>query len=162
MNKSQVKEFVKAQKGYLLAKANNETVKRIDKENKTKVLQAREFYTEYIAELPEEPIKRILEPIEDYRMSESDFETYCKLVYEENIKSGLKIPDIGIELYYTSVDCETRKALEEAEKQLFEAGQFTIPNSIKESLKKAFINYKYKEELIDLLIKLDAKTIPTI
>lgn len=155
MNKNQIKEFKQAQRNYLQSKANDETVKKIDKETKIKVLKTHEFYTEYIPELPEEPIERILDPIGDFRMSEKDFETYCKLVYEENKKSGVYTPD-----WNTTVDYKTRKELIEAENKLFEIGQYIIPNSVRETLKGAFTDYKYRDYIIDLMIKCDAKTIP--
>ncbi len=144
--------FKKAQKTYNRLKAENERVLKIDNQNKLKVLTENIFYSEKL-EAGGSTIQpeRIINPNADYQMSESDFITYIKLVYDLNIKSGLSIPD-----YNTTADHQIRKDLKAAEESLIDAGFSIIPKNIinHEVNQKMRTSYKHRQELISLMVRL--------
>lgn len=104
---------------------------------------------------PVEPGKRILSHVGDFTMSETDFERYCKLVWAEQIKAGLNVPD-----WNTTEDWETRPALRKAENGLIDFGLNNIPVS-EETKKKMKMDYVTREKMIDLAMRLDANTVPS-
>lgn len=145
MTNIQKNNFNKAKKHYNRIKAEHEKIRAIDEQSKIKVLTENQFYSE-------EDGERITESDIDFLMSESDFISYCKLVYIENTKKGLNVPD-----YETSVDYETFKALIQAEDSLLTAGFEIIPNSLKDekmTLESARNHWKFRDEMLKLMLRL--------
>ena len=145
-------ELVKAQKEYILAKAHNDNVKRIEEESKVKVLSENKFYTADHEEAGEKE-QRILKSNGDYHMSESDFTKYCKLCLVEYLKNGLDVPN-----YNTTPNYKTSKELKQAENKIIKIGIDIIvikENANREEYNKIANHWKYREELIDLILRLD-------
>jgi len=145
-------ELVKHQGEYIKAKAENEATIKIEKECKIKILTENVFITEGIEEEEQEDIERIYSPSSDYRMSEFDFTNYCKLVYAEEIKNGLDIPD-----YNTTADYKTSKNLKKAENELLKIGIDIIvekENANREDFEKVADHWKLRDEMIELVLQL--------
>jgi hypothetical protein len=102
----------KAQKNYMVAKANYETVCQIEKECKTKVLTENVFF---VSEEWEERGSRITDPIIDYLMNDARFRQYFRLCYEEYLKNGIAAED-----YLTCPTYKPFQALLKAEKELID------------------------------------------
>jgi len=134
------RKFAPVQMDYMKAKAMQETVTSIEKECKIKVLAANTFYN---VPLEGQDIERILDPISDFEMSDTDFTTYCKLFKDECTLRGALTPDFD-----TTVDYQTRPALRKAEKELIHWGHDQI---------KQLPQYKGKNKklLLDLFAKVD-------
>lgn len=143
LSKQIIKEFNKARSEYIKAKAVHEATEQIEKECKQKVLQENEFLTEDSQE-------RITDYKSDFRMNDEASERYFKLVYEEETKRGLNIPD-----YNTAATYKTFPALKKAEDDLLNIGIYTIPETERESIKKTFNHWKYRYEVLNLMVKLD-------
>jgi hypothetical protein len=138
-------EFEKAQVNYIKAKVNNDNIEEIAKECKQKVLNENVF-------LEEETEERILKPNADFLMGESDFEQYCKLVYEQELKRGLEVPSFD-----TTANYQTRPALLKAENELLEMGLKAVKEedlikkgSSYDQLRRAFNITKSREEFLNL------------
>lgn len=136
--KQQIKQ---AQKEYMRALASFQASQQIDKEAKEKVLSENIF-------VDEETGERLIKAISDFRMSDADFSKYIELCATERVKLGLDIP-----AEYTA-DYQTRPALKEAENKLIEIAVALTPKQHKDAIKKASRNWKYREELIDLTLRL--------
>jgi hypothetical protein len=142
MTNNQKTNFKQAQKQYNRIKAEHERVKAIEGQSKIKVLTENAFYSE-------EDNNRITETNSDFLMSESDFTEYCKMVFAENIKAGLDIPD-----YDTTADYKTFKALKQSEENLLKAGFDIIPNNLKSekvTLESVKNHWKYRSEMLDIM-----------
>jgi hypothetical protein len=142
MTNTQKTNFKKAQREYNRIKTEHERVLAIDQRSKNKVLTDNVFYSE-------EDNKRITNCNSDFLMSEEDFTNYCKLVFAENIKAGLNIPN-----YETTADYKTFKALKQAEDNLLIAGLEIIPNNLKSekvTLQEVKNHYKYREKMLDIM-----------
>lgn len=143
LSKELIREFNKTRSAYIKAKWAYETTVIIEKQCKVKVLNDNIFYTEDSKE-------RIIDYKSDFRMNDEDSEKYFKLVYEEEIKRGLDVPD-----YNTTVTYKTFPALKKAEDDLLNIGLYTIPENERESIKKTFNHWKYRYEVLNLMVKLD-------
>jgi len=131
------------QQKYLLINAEVETLKEIDGENKRRALNENCFITE-------DEGKRITDPSSDFLMSEADFKNYCKLVFEENKKAGLDVTD------YNIVACwKKEQELKKIENELLNLQLETVPAELRENLKKAWNNWKYRQEALDLILRLE-------
>jgi len=144
--------LVKAQKGYIIAKAENETVKQIEEESKVKVLKENIFLTADHEEAGEEQ-QRILKSNGDYHMNDEDFTKYCKLCLIEYLKNGLDVPDFN-----TTPDYLTRKTLMIAEEKLLNVGIEVIvknKDARREDLEKIKDHYEARKTMIELTLSLD-------
>jgi hypothetical protein len=71
------------------------------------------------------------------------------MVFAENIKAGLDIPD-----YDTTADYKTFKALKQSEENLLKAGFDIIPNNLKSekvTLESVKNHWKYRSEMLDIM-----------
>lgn len=133
-------EIKKYQKLYLVTKAEYETIKEISEENKIKVLSENIF--------TDAEGNRVLKY--DYLIEdEKQFDEFMKLCYKENKKSGLPVTE-----YDKVVEYPKYQELREIEKKLLQLQLKTLPEGLKEGIKKAHDNYKYREEALDLILRL--------
>jgi len=154
------KLFAPAQIKYMEAKAMHETIKKLEKQAKVKILRENLFYTKLIEEeiALGEKVERILDPISDFRMSEEDFITYCKLTHAEYIRLGINVPD-----YNTTADHKSRKDLRNAQKELLEWGHNQVKKlpqykNCQKEIQNLFaraneLRAEQLEELINLTLK---------
>jgi hypothetical protein len=137
------REFKKAQKEYIDARLDHQVILDIERRCKQKVLIDNIFYTEDTSEI-------ITSYKSDFRMSENDFITYCKLVFDEEKKMGLDVPN-----WETAATYKTFEALKKVEDNLLSIGLYTIPEAERESIKKAFNHWKHRYEVLALMEQLN-------
>ena len=135
------KELKKAQKEYMVAKAAHEAALAIEEEAKTNVLRDNVFHNEETGE-------RITSTTADFLMSDSEFFQYCELVHAEMLRMGLDIPAEN------TADYKTRPALMAAENKLIDISIAISPVKIRQGLETARNNLKYRQEMIDLTLRL--------
>ena len=126
-----------------------------------KILAENEFYeTEDVAEMMEKrgrngKPKRILEPSMTYMMDlDNELPRFIDLCYPEYVKAGIADPrGKGY-----CPDAQSRELLLEATKQLVDYGIEIIPNEFgeKETLRKAVRNIKWRDKVLDLVLKLES------
>ena len=155
-NKSDLKVLKKV---YFEARALYETIKEEAENIQTSILANNEFYES--DEWTERKVtrggdgerKRILKPFDSYLMNDEDFQKYLDLCYEEYKKAG--IDDKRGREYCPEAEAEN--LYWEAEKQLVLYGIDIIPDGMaeKETLREAVKNIKYKEKVLDLILKLE-------
>lgn len=152
--------LAKLKKNYFMAKALYETVKENAEEIQKKILTENEFYeTEDIAEKLEKrggsgKPRRIFEPDNTYMMDlETELPRFIDLCYPEYIKAGIADPR-GKDYI---PEAEEKDLFYEAEKQLIEYGIDIIPDEFgeKETLRKAVQTIKYRDKVLDLVLRLD-------
>lgn len=156
------KKFLgKLKSNYFNAKALYETVKENAEEIQRKVLAENEFYeTEDIAEKMQKrggdgKPKRILDPDLTYMMDlEKELPRFLDLCYPEYVKAGIADPR-GKEYI---PEAEEKELFYEAEKQLVEYGIDIIPDEFgeKETLRKAVQMIKYRDKVLDLVLRLES------
>lgn len=156
------KEFLgKLKSNYFNAKALYETIKANAEEIQRKVLAENEFYeTEDIAEKMQKrggdgKPKRILDPDLTYLMDlEKELPRFIDLCYPEYVKAG--IADSRGKDYIP--EANARDLMYEAEKQLVEYGIDIIPDEFgeKETLRKAVQMIKYRDKVLDLVLRLES------
>lgn len=144
---------------YFEARALYETIKEEAENIQTSILASNEFYES--EEWTERKVtrggngerKRILKPFNSFLMNDEDFQKYLDLCYEEYKKAG--IDDKRGREYCPEAEAENLFC--EAEKQLVLYGIGIIPDGMveKETLKEAIKNIKYKERVLDLILKLE-------
>lgn len=151
----------KMKSNYFNAKALYETIKANAEEIQKKILAENEFYeTEDVAEMMEKrggdgKPKRILDPDLTYMMDlEKELPRFIDLCYPEYIKAGIADPR-GREY---CPDAQSRELLLEATKQLVEYGIDIIPDEFgeKETLRKAVQMIKYRDKVLDLVLRLES------
>lgn len=144
---------------YFASKAFYETIKGQAEEIQKKILAKNEFYaTDDMMEITIarggiEADKRILRPFETFKMNDDDFQKFLDLCYEEYKREGIE-DKRGKEYCPES---EAHDLYWEAEKQLVLYGIDLIPDGMKEkeTLREAIKNVKYKEKVLDLVLKLE-------
>jgi hypothetical protein len=131
----------------MLAYAAWRAAEEIDKASKEKVLAENDFKIS----LDDGEIMRgvkngdkITDPRLDYLMSDTDFEKYCRLVYEENLKAGLDSGGAGNTLW------PLRKAVLDAENELIDTVAAEIPQYTPEVVKTLKINHKFREKFLKI------------
>ena len=158
------KEFLgKLKSNYFNAKALYETVKENAEEIQRKVLAENEFYEKDIAEKMQKrggdgKPKRILDPNLTYMMDlEKELPRFIDLCYPEYVKAGIADPR-GKEYI---PEAEEKELFYEAEKQLVEYGIDIIPDEFeeKETLRKAVQMIKYRDKVLDLVLRLESEEI---
>lgn len=154
------KQLAELKNNYFLAKALYETVKEIAEEIQKKILEENEFYeTQEIANMMvkregDGNPKRILNPFNTYMMDmDTDFQKYLDLTYAEYLKAG--IADERGRDYIP--EARAKEAYYEAEKQLINFAIDIIPAEMseKESLRKAVKMLKYRDKVLDLVLRLE-------
>lgn len=117
----------------------------IDRANKNKVLAENVFTictdTETRATKNGE---RITDIRIDYLMSDADFEKYCQLVYEENLKAGLDSGGAGLTFW------PLRKAVIDAENALIDIVAADIPQFTPEAVKRLKTSVKFREQFLKI------------
>lgn len=152
----------KMKSNYFNAKALYETIKANAEEIQRKVLAENEFYeTDEWADIKEKRIKtktepkRILNPDDTYLMDlKNELPRFIDLCYPEYVKAGIADPR-GREY---CPDAQSRELLLEATKQLVEYGIDIIPDEFgeKETLRKAVQMIKYRDKVLDLVLRLES------
>lgn len=145
---------------FFMAKALYECIKNEAEEIQRKVLAENEFYeSEELAEMMETrggsgTPRRIFKPSETYLMDlEPDFQRYMDLTYAEYVKAGIDDPR-GREYI---PEAESKDLYYEAIKQLVDYGVDIIPDGMgeKETLRKAVQMIKYRDKVLDLVLRLE-------
>ena len=153
------KSLRKLKNNYFAARALYELIKEEAERIQTEILLKNEFYEseEWMEKVnsrrkTQEERKRILRPFDSYLMTEDDFQKYLDLCYAEYKKAG--IDDKRGKEYCP--EAESQSLYWEAEKQLVLYGIDIIPCEMKEKeiLRNAIKNVKYKEKVLDLVLKL--------
>lgn len=149
----------KLKNNYYVSRALYETIKEEAEKIQTEILSKNEFYAseEWTEKLnvrrgiPGER-ERILRPFDSFLMEESDFQKYLDICYEEYKKAGIN-DKRGREY---CPEAESQTLYWEAEKQLVLYGIDIIPDEMKEKevLRNAIKNVKYKEKVLDFILKL--------
>lgn len=145
---------------YFVAKALYESVRDTAEEIQKNILKKYPFYedAEKLNILNEsrrmKEKTRILKPFDSYLMSDADFDTYLNLCYDEYKRAGIDdkrgrgwVPE-----------AESRELYIEATKMLVEFGLSIIPDKLtkeKETLKEAVKNIKYRDKILDLVLRLE-------
>ena len=152
-------ELKKLKSNYFMAKALYETIKEQAEEIQKNILAVNEFYAtddmmeRTIARGRTEADRRILKPFATFKMSDNDFQKFLDLCYEEYKKAGIE--DKRGKEYCP--EAEVHDLYWEAEKQLVLYAIDIIPDGMKEKekLREAIKNIKYKEKVLDLILKLE-------
>lgn len=131
------KNVEKAIADVIVKKSEWETINKIDQENRRKILQNNIFKDEESGE-------RILNTNDDFMMSESDFEKYCKLAYSENLKSG--IDSGGWEFNFFPYE----KAVWDAEDKFIDEIAKDISEFTPEKVKITKTDRKYREKFLKI------------
>ena len=151
----------KLKSNYFNAKALYEIIKTKAEEIQRKVLAENEFYeTEDIAEIMKKrggngQPKRILDPDLAYMMDlDNELPRFIDLCYPEYVKAG--IADSRGKGYIP--EANAKDSMYEAEQQLVEYGIDIIPDEFgeKEILRKAVQMIKYRDEVLDLVLRLES------
>lgn len=156
------KKFLgKLKSNYFNAKALYECIKENAEEIQRKVLAENEFYeTEDVAEMMEKrggdgKPKRILDPDLTYMMDlDNELPRFIDLCYPEYVKAG--IADKRGKNYIP--EAEAKDLMHQAEKQLVEYGIDIIPDEFgeKETFRKAVRNIKWRDKVLDLVLRLES------
>lgn len=139
LSKELKKEIKKYQNLYYKAKAEYETIRDINKENELKVLKENVF--------TDEDGNRVLEY--DYMIVEDQYNSYLELLYIENTKAGLQLESKQI-----VPDYQAKRNLWDIEDKLFQLQLETLPNGLKADIEKAQKHHKYRDQALDLILKL--------
>lgn len=143
MLSKELKKQIKAkQEEYLLLKAAIMAAEEIEEENKVKILKENVF-------IDDEGV-RVTDPSEDWLIEDNSFIEYLKIVAEANKKSGLKIED-----YNKVIALEEKEALKKVENELLKLQLKITPASIIADIKKAQKHWKYRQEALDLILRLE-------
>lgn len=146
MNKTLKSQLKSAQKEYKEAKIEHDKIKKIYNQCKRNVLDNNKFYVED-PEVDEDIL--VKDPSSDYRMSEVDFEVYCRLLAIEYEKTT------GTKIEYTfDPTWEYRERLIDAENNLFNIAIKYTPAQ-EQALRRGFNMFKYREEILELMVKLN-------
>ena len=137
------KELRKQIKHYQIFESAIEAIWEINKANSQKVLNSGNYINEFTGE-------RITEPEQDYCMSGEDFKNYIYSVYEENKKAGLMVYDPN-----RVPEADFLVELKHAEDTLLKLQLEIIPTELKENIKKAQQHWKYRDEAINLILRLE-------
>ena len=148
------KEIRSAQKAYITAKAAEEAIREIAEDIQRKIL-AENIYTVSPEFQNRRGIgERITEPKHTYLMDEEIFiNDFLEKCYTEYQKAGIA-DGRGKEYIPEAVARDIRL---DAEKALIEIAIDILPEiPEKETLRKATTHWKYREQILDLILRLDA------
>ena len=141
LSKELRKQIKTKQQEYLLLKAAIMAAEEIEEENKVKILKENVF-------IDDEGV-RVTDPGEDWLIEDTSIIRYLKMVAEENRKAGLKVNN-----YDEVIALEEKEALKKVENELLELQLRITPANIIENIKKAQQHWKYREECLDLILRL--------
>ena len=147
-------EIRTAQKAYITAKAVEETIREISEDIQQKIL-AKNIYTVSPEFQNRRGIgERITEPKHTYLMDEEIFiNDFLDKCYAEYQRAGIA-DSRGKEYIPEAVARDTRL---DAEKALMQLAIDILPDiPEKETLRKATTHWKYREQILDLILRLDA------
>ena len=147
-------EIRTAQKAYITAKAAEEAIKEISEDIQRKIL-AENIYTVSPEFKNRRGIgERITEPKHTYLMDEEIFlNDFLDKCYAEYHKAGIA-DSRGKEYIPEAVARDTRL---DAEKALMQLAIDILPDiPEKETLRKATTHWKYREQILELILRLDA------
>ena len=136
------KQIKTKQQEYLLLKAAIMAAEEIEEENKVKILKENVF-------VDDEGI-RVTNPDNDWLIKDNTFIEYLKMVAEANKESGLKVNN-----YDEVIALEEKEALKKVENELLELQLKITPANIIENIKKAQQHWKYRDEAINLILRLE-------
>lgn len=146
--------LAKLQRAYKKAKKAHLEMEVMEKQLKNKVL-AENVYMAEEEHANGRPVERITNANSDYLMSDEDFSTYCKHLYEKAISTGVNLPDANHTFTW-----ETYPALKKAENNLLDWVRKNIPGQrpelTKEAIEKMANHWKHRQELIDITLQLQA------
>lgn len=144
-------ELKAATEDYLKAVVQDQAVNEIDKRSRVAVLSKNNFvigseWAKYKMKVGE----RIIDPGMDDYIAESEWPRYFKLVHEERLKRGLKVPNWDI-----SSDYLTHKARIDSEDKMFNLGLKIMPEKLSKEVRgERFIPPSTRKKLIDLMAEL--------
>lgn len=150
----------KLKKNYFTAKAMYEAKKELSEVIQRRILEENAFYeTEEVALMRKQrggsgKPERILNPFDTYLMDkETDFQRYLDLAYSEYLKEGIADPR-GKEYI---PEAEEADLYRKSEKMLVDYALDIIPAGMKEKeiLRKGVQMPKYREKVLDLILKLE-------
>ena len=150
-------KFQTAQTNYITLRAENETLKEIERVAEVKILKNNEFYTEVPEDFKREiKSERILDPSSSYEMYDKDFQTFLDLRYEA-LKKYIPSREMVIEY-------KVRKPLKEAADKLIKIGYELLnrdsdENVTDEQIENISQHWKYRDEAIELMRTVDCNTI---
>jgi hypothetical protein len=142
LSKELRKQIKTKQQEYLLLKAAIMAAEEIEEENKVKILKENVF-------VDDEGI-RVTNPDNDWLIKDNTFIEYLKMVAEANKESGLKVNS-----YDEVIAWEEKEALKKVENELLELQLKITPANIIENIKKAQQHWKYRDEAINLILRLE-------
>ena len=151
---SHAEEIRTAQKAYITAKAAEEAIKEISEDIQRKIL-AENVYTVSPEFQNRRGIgERVTDPKHTYLMDEEAFiNDFLDKCYAEYQKAGIA-DSRGKEYIPEAVARDTRL---DAEKALIEIAIDILPDiSEKETLREAAKHWKYREKILELILRLDA------
>lgn len=145
-------ELKRLKDDYFIKRAIYEAIKETAEEIQKNILANNEFYADKEL-LRDTNGERILKPFNSYLMNESDFQRYLDLCYAEYQKAG--IADKRGRDYIP--EAEAKDQYWEAEKQLVLYAINIIPVEMpeRETLREAIKNIKYKEKVLDIILRLE-------
>lgn len=148
-----VKEIRTAQKAYIAAKVSEEAIKGIAEDIQRKILAENVYIISLEFQNRRGISERITEPKHTYLMDEEIFiNDFLEKCYAEYQKAGIA-DSRGKEYVPEAVARDTRL---EAEKALIQLAINILPDiPEKETLKKATTHYKYRNQILDLILRLD-------
>ena len=155
----------KLKSNYVNAKALYETIKENAEEIQRKILAENEFYeTEDMMDLEAKRGKvkikpsRILDPDDTYMMDlENELPRFIDLCYPEYVKAGIADPRGKDYL----PEANAKSLMQKTEKMLIDYAIEIIPDEFgeKATLKKAVQNIKWRDKVLDLVMRLDSDEI---
>ena len=147
-------EIRTAQKAYITAKAAEEAIKEISEDIQRKILAENVYNVMPKFQNRRGITERITEPKHTYLMDEEIFlNDFLDKCYAEYQKAGIA-DGRGKEYIPEAVARDTRL---DAEKALIEIAIDILPDiPEKETLRKAATHWKYREQILNLILKLDA------
>lgn len=148
------KEIRSAQKAYITAKAAEEAIKEISEDIQRKILAENVYTVAPEFQNRRGVSERITEPKHAYLMDEEIFANdFLKKCYAEYQKAGIA-DSRGKEYIPEAVARDTRL---DAEKALMQLAIDILPDiSEKETLREAAKHWKYREKILELILRLDA------
>lgn len=143
------KKIKQAQANYLKTKAEYEAIKEADEQARAKVLAENLYYDSETGE-------RITKPSWDFMIAEDIFMDYLHKVHEEHIAQGL--PALGVD---ESIEYPFWQKLRQAEDELIDISIDLVPSAEhKKTLRDSSHIVKFRDQLLNLALKLDTRTIP--
>ncbi len=142
---------------YIQAKACYETIHELEMDCDKRVLESHLFYESEkwvklrISRGGDGKRKRILNPEDSDLMDEDDAQEYYTFIYEEYKKEGIDHPKGRC--YIPSAPA--KDLLHQAENLLLDYAISIAPEEMRGSLEAAKFHWKYREQLLDLALKLD-------